>query len=171
MKPKIRYTNYHATLFMPPEVASVIESLRHAWDPIMAAQIAAHVTLAYPQEAPNRDLLMSRLRTACTRAVPFRLRLGGTAYFGRPEDDIYIAVEDVDGGYQDLHEDILRPPFNSVKFPPHVTLIHPRTSSLGRDYWEKSRYQVSEAEFTVCEVTVTAFDGTKWSILETFLLE
>ncbi|HUG38527.1 MAG TPA: hypothetical protein VML54_16330, partial [Candidatus Limnocylindrales bacterium] len=38
--------DHHATIFVAPEAASAIEAARRAWDPGMAAQIAAHVTLA-----------------------------------------------------------------------------------------------------------------------------
>lgn len=170
MGAKTDYTDQHAALFVAPEVAGPIEAVRRACDPTMAAQIAAHITLTYPQEAPISALLVARVRIATAGASPFRLRLGGVAYFGCPEGGIYIAVEDVEGSYRALREDILRPPFKPVEFPPHVTLVHPRTSSRGRDCWEKSRYQVREVEFTVREVAITAFDGTKWRVIETFIL-
>jgi 2'-5' RNA ligase len=170
MRAKTDYKDQHATLFVAPEVAGPIEAARRAYDPIMAAQIAAHITLAYPQEAPMSELLVARVRIATAGIPPFRLRLGGVAYFGCPEGGIYIAVEDVEGSYRALREEILRPPFKPVDFPPHVTLVHPRTSSRGRDYWEKSRYQVREVEFTVREVAITVFDGTKQGVIETCIL-
>jgi hypothetical protein len=76
----------------------------------MAAQIGAHITLAYPQEAPISDLLVARVRAASRHTPPFRLRLGALTYFERPEDGIYIHVEDVDGDYRRLRERVLCPP-------------------------------------------------------------
>ena len=163
-------TNHHATIFVAPKVAEAIEPVRHEWDPIMAAQIAAHVTLVYPQEAPLVDLLVERVRLASAHAAPFRLRLGGLAYFGSPEGGVYVEVEDVDEGYRQLRADVLRPPFNPVAFPPHVTLIHPRTSAQGRAFWEQAQYQRPRLEFTTEAVTITGFDGTKWIISEKFPL-
>ncbi len=96
---------HHATIFLPPDVAGPIEEARRRWDPVMAAQIAAHVTLAYPREAPSRDL------------------------------------------------------------PPHVTIVHPRTSTRGRECWESGTFELRECEFTVEDVTVTAFDGARWIAL------
>ncbi len=164
------YSNHHATIFVASEVAESIEVVRRAWDPIMAGQIAAHVTLVYPQEAPIVDLLIERVRVASTDAAPFRLRLGRVACFGRPEDGIYVEVEDIDGGYRQLREDVLRLPFHPVEFPPHVTLIHPRTSPRGRAFWETPRDQQLDQEFTAAEVAITAFNGTKWVVVETFPL-
>jgi hypothetical protein len=56
------YHNHHATVFVAPEVAGPIEAARRNWDPDMAARIAAHVTVAYPHEAPiSFELLLRRL--------------------------------------------------------------------------------------------------------------
>ncbi len=162
--------DHHATIFVPPQVAEPIEAVRRAWDPIMAAQVAAHVTLAYPQEAPIADLLVARVRAAGIITFPFRLRLGTISYFGHPEGGVYVEVEDIDGGYRRVRADVLRPPFQPVAFPPHVTLIHPRTSSRGREFWEHCQYQQHDFEFTVEEVAITAFDGTRWVVLEKFAL-
>ncbi len=164
------YKHHHATIFVTPSIAGRIEALRREWDPRMAGQIAAHVTLAYPQEAPRLDLLVARVRLSSNRIAPFRLRLGGVTYDGRPEDGIYIVVEDVDGGYRDLRAEILCPPFKPLDFLPHVTLVHPQTSSLGRECWEQLRDRDLDLMFTANEVGITAFDGRQWRILNTFVL-
>jgi 2'-5' RNA ligase superfamily len=165
------YRDHHATIFVPPEVAGPIEALRREWDPSMAARIAAHVTVAYPQEAPRSDLLIERVREASGKIPSFRLGLGGIGCFERPEDGVYVDVEDVDGGYARLREEVLRPPFQGGSIPPHVTLIHPRTSHRGREFWDsRGGYQRQEQRFMVEEVTITAFDGVAWVVLETFSL-
>jgi 2'-5' RNA ligase len=160
------YRNHHATIFVAPEIAEPIEAIRQQWDPVMANQIAAHITLIYPQEAPLVDLLVARVQAASRQTRPFRLRLGALAYFERPQDGVYIEVEDVDGDYHRLREQVLRPPFQPITFPPHVTLIHPRTSPHGCDFWDHARYQQYDQEFHVTEITITAFDGMKWAVLE-----
>jgi 2'-5' RNA ligase len=146
--------SHHATIFLAPSLAEPIEAIRRAWDPFMAAQIAAHVTLVYPEEAPCLAHLVACVRTASSCIAPFRLRLGGVAHFGRPEDGVYIAVEDVDGGYRDAREAILRPPCTPLVFSPHVTLVHPRTASRGRACWEQVRSQGIQLEFTAEEVAI-----------------
>ena len=162
-----RYRDHHATIFVTPAIAGPIEAARREWDPAMAAQIAAHVTVAYPQEAPISDLLVERVLAASAGIPPFRLRLGRVAIFGSPEDSVYVAVEDIDGGYRKMREEVLRPPFHSVAFPPHVTLVHPRTSGRGGDFRDSGWTRHGDEEFTAQEVAITAFDGHTWAVLET----
>jgi 2'-5' RNA ligase len=164
------YCDHHLTIFLPSSVAGPIETIRRAWDPAMAAQIAAHVTLAYPQEAPDPALLLSRLRSAATATSPFRLQFGAMSFFGRPEDGVYIAVEDCDGGFKRLRGLLLGPPFEAVAFQPHVTLVHPRTSSRGRECWDDQSFEPPLGVFTVVDVAMTAFDGTTWATLSTIRL-
>jgi 2'-5' RNA ligase len=164
------YRDHHATVFLPPEIASSIEAVRQEWDPDMATQIPAHVTLIYPNEAPRLDLLISRIGASCSTASPFRLRLGPMTCFERPERGVYVEVADIDGGYSALREEVLRPPFQGTAFPPHATLVHPRTSNRGRELWQCERYQWSNQEFTAREVSITAFGGARWVVLMTFTL-
>lgn len=164
------FRDHHATIFLPRAAAEPIEAVRRAWDPAMAAQIAAHVTLAYPQEAPAVDLLVERLRAACAAAAPFRLRLGALGCFDGPEGGVYVGIDDLDGGYAGLRREVLTPPFRPVSFPPHATLVHPRTSSRGREFWEQRPYAEREVVFSVEEIAVTAFDGTQWAVLDVFPL-
>jgi 2'-5' RNA ligase len=159
------HRDHHATIFVPPEVAGPLEAIRREWDPGMASRIASHVTLVYPHEAPNPDLLYERVREACSRFKPFRLRLRGMACLGRPEGGVYVEVDDVDGGYGGLREEVLRTPFQAVTFRPHVTLVHPRTSCRGRDFWDRRRHERQDREFTATEIAITAFDGDRWVVL------
>jgi 2'-5' RNA ligase len=165
------HRDHHATIFVSPDIARQVEDIRRRWDGVMAAQIAAHVTLAYPREAPLAEVLAERLRAVSATVRPFRLRLGEGAYFGRPENGVYVAVDDVDGGYRALRTGILKPPFTRLDTVPHVTLAHPRTSTHGRACWEAARTLMMQVEFTVTDVALTAFDGTRWDVLETCSLQ
>ena len=136
----------------------------------MAAQIAAHVTVVYPQEAPIPDLLIERVRAASDRIPPFRLRLGRVVAFENPEDGVYVTVEDIDGGYGAMRAQVLRPPFHGVAFRPHVTLVHPRTSGRGAEYRDRGWTRHEAVEFTAHEVAITASDGVNWAVLGTFQL-
>jgi hypothetical protein len=162
--------DHHATIFLPGAVAEPIEAVRRVWDPAMAAQIAAHVTLVYPQEAPEAGPLAERLGAVCAGTGRFRLRLGALAYFDRPDDGVYVGVQDGDGACRRIREAVLRPPFRQLSFPLHVTLIHPRTSARGREFWEHGQHHLPVTEFPVDDVAITAFDGAKWVVLERFAL-
>lgn len=164
------YRDHHATIFVPPDLAEPLEVTRRQWDPDMAAVIPAHVTVVYPNEAPVRDVLVDRVRAAAARVAPFRLRLGPRACFGRPEDGIYVDVEDIDGGFGDLREAMLGAERRHVPYTPHVTILHPRTSRRGRELWDSGWSAPPSREFTVREVAITAFDGTRWPAVMTFAL-
>lgn len=161
------HRDHHATIFVAPERAGAIEAVRREWDPVMAAQIAAHVTLAYPREAPLIDLLVERLRVACARMSPFRLRLDESVRTERPDGAVYLTVGDIDGGYQRMREAILRPPFHDDTVSPHVSLVHPRPSRRGREFWETG-WRHGGLEFNADEVTLTGFDGAVWVTLLRF---
>jgi GNAT superfamily N-acetyltransferase/2'-5' RNA ligase len=156
--------DHHATIFLPGELADRIDAVRRQWDPGMVARIAPHATLVYPHEAPIAALLVERLRDAASATPPFRLRLGELRHSAN-HDAVWIQLEDVDGGYAALRERILPPPFRAQGFPPHVTLVHPRTSSRGPELWAASRDWRNDAEFTAREVMVTAFDGARWIVV------
>jgi GNAT superfamily N-acetyltransferase len=133
----------------------------------MAAAIAAHVTLVYPREAPDPALLLERLQAAGRTTRPLRLRLGTLALRGTPDAGVFVTVDDLDGGYRALRAALLRPPFSAAAFAPHVTVVHPRTSRRGRELWESGAYQPEPAAFTVGEVSLTAYDGARWSVTAT----
>jgi 2'-5' RNA ligase len=162
--------DHHLTIFLPAEVAAPIEAARREWDPVMADQIAAHVTLVYPREAPDRDLLVQRLRAARRVIAPFRLRLGALACFERPDDGVHVTVDDVDGGYRAVRQRVLTPPFRPVVFEPHVTIVHPRTSRRGRELWDRGLHLRPGQVFAAREAALTAFDGSRWVVAETFTL-
>jgi hypothetical protein len=83
---------------------------------------------------------------------------------------VYVTVEDIDGGYRTMREEVLRPPFHGVAFRPHVTLIHPRTSGRGQDFRDSGWSRRGDEEFMAREVAITAFDGTQRVLLKTFRL-
>ena len=160
----------HATIFVAQAIAGPIEAARRDWDPLMAARIAAHVTLVYPEEAPNCDLLLDRIRGACSITPPFRLRLRELTLFEGRDRGVYVSVDDIDGGFHTMREQVLRPPFSRLAFRPHVTVMHPRTSRRGLEFLERSDYRTQHREFTVQEIAITAFDGTKWVVVRAFPL-
>lgn len=165
------YTRHHATIFLPDDIAAPVEALRRRWDPAMAAQIAAHITLVYPQEAPDAALLRERLATVCHATAPFRLRLAGVAVFGRAEEGVYVDVQDTQGAFARMHAALVTPPMEPIVFPPHVTLVHPRTSHLGVACWRAQQQCTFDATFEVRAATITGWDGTRWATLERFAFD
>jgi hypothetical protein len=158
-------TSPHASVMVDP-VAPDIEALRRRWDPVMAAQIAAHVTVAYPNEAADLDAMTARVRRAASRAKRFELELGAVVDTGDPDHGVFIEVRDIDGGCAGLR-DAITGRDRDVALTPHVTLVHPRTSGLGRSAWRELERLDLRRRFVARTVTVTAFDGHRWIIAST----
>jgi hypothetical protein len=55
-------TRHHVTAFVDPAVSEPVEELRRRWDPQMARQIGAHVTVIYPKRSPTRPACWRRRR-------------------------------------------------------------------------------------------------------------
>lgn len=163
----VPFTKHHATLFVDPAVSEPIEDLRRRWDPEMARQIAAHVTLVYPWEAPDPELIGEWVQSAALAQPRFRLRLGPLDRHDSPDGvGCGFAVLDVDGGHSALRSRIASSTFVRGDGDPHVTVVHPRTSRLGEAAWEALSAQALEVEFWVRDVAITAWDGSAWPTLE-----
>jgi 8-oxo-dGTP diphosphatase len=150
----------HLTVFVPAAQAAPIEVLRRRWDPAMAGQIAAHVTVAYPSELAGMMRLEGLLAEAARLVEPFELRIGGPIHDGDPGEGIFLAVDDIDGGLRELRERVLGPDAPVVQ--PHVTIVHPRTSNLGRAAWQHLARHAWTRDVTATSVALTAFHDRRW---------
>jgi 8-oxo-dGTP diphosphatase len=139
----------HVTAFLDPAAGEQVEPLRAAWDPAMAGQIAAHVTIAYPSELGDLDE-----PPEIAVAAPFRLRLGRLALDRSAGDWVYAEVDDVDGGWRLARERLLgRRARTGVR--PHVTVVHPRTTNRGLAAWSAIGSLELDAEFEVDELELS----------------
>lgn len=166
--PRETLTRPHATIFLD-DAALDIEELRRFWDPVMASQIGAHMTLAYPHEVPDLDELTGRVRSAVRTAAPFELHLGAVVHDGDPTSGVFVQVYDPDGAWRRLRSSIAGPPVED-SIPAHITLIHPRTSALGPTAWDDLQARNLRRTVRVASVAVTAFDGKGWATVSTHAL-
>ena len=144
-----------------------LEEMRRRWDPMMAGQIAAHATLLYPWEAPDPTMIAGWVEAATGGVAAFRLRLGALSL----EDGwCGYAVDDVDGGMARVRARVDAPGFTPGTVPPHVTVVHPRTSKRGAEAYAAWRDVALDLQFTVSAVAITAWDGGRWATLETIPL-
>jgi 8-oxo-dGTP diphosphatase len=157
----------HATVFIEGEARDEVDSLRARWDPAMARQIGPHVTVAYPNEVPSLDEMSARVEAAANAAQPFRLRLWEVRRFAQPDDGLYLAIDDVTGGWDTLREAIVGRG-EAPTAEPHLTLVHPRTSGMTERAWAEVSGVAIGREVAVREVAVTAFDGHVWQTVERF---
>jgi hypothetical protein len=66
-------TRHHATAFLNPHSSRRVEEPRLTWDPAMAQQIAAHITLIYPEEIADPAELIARATRAAASTPPFSI--------------------------------------------------------------------------------------------------
>jgi 8-oxo-dGTP diphosphatase len=156
-------TTPHVGLFITGPLAERIGALRWEWDPALASQIAAHVTVAYPSEVPDLDELLRRARQAGSLSPPVRLELVQPMIHDRPEDGVFLNVRDSDGAWRKLRRSITGA---DTPAEPHLTLVHPRTSNRGPAAWQALRTLPLSGDLTVPELAVTAFDSRRWQVVE-----
>jgi hypothetical protein len=150
----------HVTAFLEP-VPEALGVARARWDPVMASMIAPHVTVAYPDELSALDDLVAGVERVAATTAPFTLRLGDVVHDGDPDRGVFVAVDDADGAWQQLRDAVTGGPSRTL--PPHVTLVHPRSSGLGRSAWRELDGLDLTGEFTVSSVAVTAFADGNWA--------
>ena len=163
--PVLQLSRHHVTAFLDPGRGQFVEQLRRTWDPGMARQIAAHLTLVYPEEIPDAAELAARAALAAARTPPFAIAVGSPVHAGSPADGVFLRVGDVDGGIGAFRAAFLAAA-DALGFPPHITIVHPRTSRRGGQAWAELAGTRIGACFTITEVAITAFDGDRWPVLQ-----
>jgi hypothetical protein len=162
-------TRHHATAFLDHPDGRVFEDLRRTWDPDMARQIAAHITLIYPEEISDPEELAARAERAAARTAPFRIVIGSPFHSGSPADGVFLRVSDVDHGIRRFRAAAV-PDGQAVDFPAHTTIAHPRTSRRGEQAWAELGGLHLDIRFTISQVAITAYDGDRWPSVATFPL-
>jgi 2'-5' RNA ligase len=162
---------YHAMLFPIGPQLDEVEALRRAWDPSMAAEIPAHITLVYPVEHPGVDALRERVKGISDRERAFRLCLGDFRAFPPPDAGcVYIDVRDDDGRLAALRTKAAAPPFNPVEFRAHMTVIHPRTSDRAAEFWRAGGIQEARSSLMIDAIFITSFENGKYAVEARFPL-
>lgn len=126
----------------------------------MFRRTPAHVTLTYPEEAADRALLE---RAAGTGTL--RLALAAVVAIDDGAGGVFVEVTDLDGGWAGLRARLLGDARLDV--PPHLTIVHPRTSTAGPRAWDALRGKRFDAAFTVTEVLLTATSDAGCAVLGT----
>jgi 2'-5' RNA ligase len=114
-------------LVLAGEAGERMQELRREWDPVMAERIDPHITLVYPQEFTDEDLLLERTSETASRTEPFEVRSGTVERSNL--GGVWTHVIDDSGTWSELRTAILTPPFTPYPVTPHITIVHPRTSN------------------------------------------
>lgn len=149
------------------EVEERIQKLRVAWDPVMAARIRPHVTLVYPEETVDEQLLLERVAKAAKNAAPFVVSLGEIE--GSGNGGVWFPVVD-SGTWAKLRTTILSPPFQPIEVTPHVTVVHPRTSGRSREAMNELAGTRIAGSIRVNEMLFTETSPEGMSVIQRFPL-
>jgi hypothetical protein len=162
-------TRHHATAFLGLPADHAVEELRRTWDPEMAKQIAAHVTLIYPEEIPGPAQLAASAGHAAARTAPFAITLGALFHDGSPASGVFLHVGDPANGISRFRS-AASLAAQGIDFPPHVALVHPRTSRRGPQAWAALADVYLALRITITQIAITAYDGDRWPTLRTISL-
>jgi hypothetical protein len=160
----------HLCLTLTGPVTGQVERWRHRWDPAMAAVVPAHVTVTYPEETTDEQLLLHRAARHTATTAPFRLRLGQVIADDGGRGGVFIAVHDVDGGWAALRRQLLVAPMTPLDVAPHVTVAHPRTSTRGEECLAALGGQHLDGTVLVREVLFTETTASSFAVLRRFPL-
>jgi hypothetical protein len=137
---------------------------------MMAAVVPAHVTVTYPEETTDEDLLLHRAELLTGTVAPFRLRLGGVFAVDQGRGGVFVAVHDTDGGWADLRRRLLAEPMTALDIPAHATVAHPRTSTRGRDCYAALAGRSLDGEIRIPEVLYTETTADHFTVVRRFSL-
>lgn len=159
------------TAFVPAPARAGVDEVRRRWDPVMAARIGAHLTVL--RSLPDPQVVSASLAEAPPGIV--RLRLSRAAHVTPlAAGGIFLAVEDEHGDWATLCQVLRRSlgPDADLSLP-HVTLLHPRTTSLAQREraWEVLSRWEPDLRVAISEVAVIReTGGGRWGTTGTIPL-
>lgn len=154
------------SMYVPPDAATELESVRRAVDPIQSGLIPAHVTLCREDELSELDSVQARLRTAPFK--PLTLRFGRPVVFSGHG----LLLECVGGAdqFRALREYLLASS-RIREQKPHITLAHPRNPMAGGNSSGNTSALPEVIEVTFPRICLIEQEGGKpWRLLETYEL-
>jgi len=161
----------HLQFLLSGPATERVEDVRRTWDPVMAARAPAHVTLIYPEEFTDEQLLVARTREAASRTAPFSVVTHAMACEAEGDGGVWFLVEDESGSWASLRCALLQPPFRLLlEAVPHITLVHPRTSKQGRAALSALGNTQLGDRFELNEIVFTDTSESGMRVLERFPL-
>jgi len=145
-----------------------IEAMRADWDPVMAAGVPAHVSVVYPEEVTDEQLLLERVRDEVQQLRSFPLDVRDVDGPDAGRGGVFLRVSDRTGALTGLKERLLAAPFRSSGAPFHVTIVHPRTSDRGAAAFAALGRDTLSGSFDVFEICWTETAHERMTVLERF---
>lgn len=161
----------HLTILFDQSALRLIEDARQRWDPVMAAVVPAHLTLAYPDEFGNDyKRLAKRAEDAAKTFMRFSISLGKVTTQNEGAGGVFLEVVDSTNSWNALREMLLTDPFRKLGVSPHMTIVHPRTSDRGPEAWLALRDWQPNANLQVQEINFTETSAREFKVVEKFPL-
>jgi 8-oxo-dGTP pyrophosphatase MutT (NUDIX family) len=163
---------HHLTILLPDgAVRSRVEPERSRWDPVMAGGVPAHVSVVYPEEVADFDGLLERARVVTRDRAGFHLDVREILRTEEPHGVfVGLRVTDRTGGLAELRHALLAPGSTPLGIPPHVTVVHPRTSDRGDAAFAALRAVAVQGSFAVAELCWTETSPAGMTVRERFEL-
>ena len=164
-------TRRHLQFILAGSGVEQLEALRRRWDPVMAARAPAHVTLVYPEEFDDKRVLLARTLDAANVTPAFSVTLRSVGSEREGDGGVWFLVEDSSGLWSSLRAKIVSPSRRMLRAEPHVTIVHPRTSTQGRNALASLAMTNIVDAFTLNEIVYTETSDTGMRVLERFPLQ
>ena len=156
-------TRIQLTLFVENQA---IEEIRTKFNPIQQALISAHITLCREDELEDLEKVVANIR-ALKINKPIKISFNEVIRFENGNGVLIPANED-NNDFHNLRNAILISP---IKHFPHITLMHPRSSTCTDSIFEEIKsYQLPTTLFFNGINLIEQIDGGKWKILDEFTL-
>lgn len=152
------------------DAAIELDVFRAKWDPTMAKICPPHITLVYPEEVTDEDLLIERAAQLAPRIRPFDVTVNTIFSDDEGRGGVFAAIEDRTGLLTQLREAVLAPPQQPLWYPFHSTIAHPRTSHDPFACWQMLRHVRMDIRVRVTEILYTSTPDTARSSLAAFPL-
>ena len=149
-------TRTHLAITFDESAVGDVARVRHRYDPVMAAGVQHHVTVVYPEEYSDLELLMGRARDLAEQTPPFTF--SGERFVtdsDEGQNGVFLELRDPSGSWLRLRSGLLAAPFRAQYVAPHLTIVHPRTSNLGPEAWADLRDKTMSCHLVADSLALT----------------
>lgn len=157
------------TLFIRPDDAHIIESIREKYNPIQKRLIAAHVTLCREDDLENLAIILDNLAQLNTK--PITIQLGPVTRFNNGKGLLIPAMSNNDALDQLRRQILTGTQINVRKHEPHITLMHPRNATCTDEIFDQLRMIHLPKSLLFDTISlIEQVDGGVWQVLKIFKL-